>query len=332
MFSIISRVYILQYFSMHTFLHKKFFFNIKNNIPESSNILLAISSGQDSLCLLKLMNDCLSLNPYNITSIYIDHQWKKDSLCHIKHMINLIQTKNIPLAIYQIKEQSSSEHIARENRYKALIEHAIKSNCTAIMTGHNNNDRIETFLQNILRGTSLNGITNLTLSKKINSTISIIRPLINFSRSEITWFCRLFYLPIWSDITNYNFHIKRNRVRYEVFPYLKNYFNPQIKKNITNFIKLCYTENEYIKENTLKLYLKSRHSSIISLNIKKIYKQHFVLQKRVIKLFFYYHLQKQIDISFVKKIIKIYYVNKHTTISFENLSIYYFNNSIYIKK
>ena len=317
---------------MQTFLHKKFFFSIKNSIPKSSNILLAISSGQDSLCLLKLIDDCLSLNSYNITSIYIDHQWKKDSLYHIQHIINLIQTKNIPLAVYQIKEQSSSEHVARENRYKAFIEHAIKEKCTTIITGHNNNDRIETFLQNILRGTSLNGITNLTLNKKINSTISIVRPLLNFSRSEITWFCRLFHLPIWSDITNYNFHIKRNRIRYEIFPYLKNHFNPQIKKNITNFIKLCCTENEYIKENTLKLYLNSRHNSIISLNIKKISKQHFILQKRVIKLFFYYHFQKQIDINFIKKIINIYHANKGATIFFENLSIYYFNNSIYIKR
>ena len=332
MCSIISRAYIFQYFSMQTFLHKKFLFNITNSIPESSNILLAISSGQDSLCLLKLIDDCFLSKSYNITSIYIDHQWKKDSLYHIKHIINLIQTRNIPLAIYQIKKKSSSEHVARENRYKALIEHAIKEKCTIIITGHNNNDKIETFLQNIIRGTSLNGITNLTLNKKVNSNISIVRPLINFSRSEITWFCRLFYLPIWSDITNYNLHIKRNRIRNELFPYLKNYFNPQIKKNITNFINLCYAENEYIRENTLKLYVKSRHNSIICLNIKKICKQHLILQQRVIKLFFYYHFQKQIKISFAKKIIEIYYINRHTTISFENLSIYYFNNSIYIKK
>ena len=332
MFSIISRAYIFQYLSMQTFLHKKFFFNIKNSIPKSSNILLALSSGQDSLCLLKLIDKCLFMKSCNVTSIYIDHQWKKDSLYHIQHIINLIQTKNIPLAIYQIKKQSLSEHIARENRYKALIEHAIKKQCTVIITGHNNNDRIETFVQNIIRGTSLDGVTNLTLNKKVKSTLAIVRPLINFSRSEITWFCRLFYLPTWSDITNYNFHIKRNRIRHEVFPYLENYFNPQVKKNVTNFIQLCCTENEYIKENTLKLYIKSRHGSIISLNIKKICKQHLVLQKRVIKLFFYYHFQKQINNNFVEKIIDMYCTNQCTTIFFENLSIYYFNNSIYIKK
>ena len=317
---------------MQTFLHKKFFFNIKNSIPKSSNILLALSSGQDSLCLLKLIDDCLLTKSYNITGIYIDHQWKKDSLYHIQHIINLVQTKNIPLAIYQIKTRSFSEHMARENRYKALIEHAKKKQCTVIMTGHNNNDRIETFLQNIVRGTSLNGVTSLTLNKKVNSSLSMVRPLINFSRSEITWFCRLFYLPTWSDITNYNFHIKRNRIRHEIFPYLKNYFNPQIKKNLTKFIKLCCLENEYIKENTLKLYIKSRHKSIASLNIKRICEQHLVLQKRVIKLFFYYHFQKQIDMNFVKKIINIYYANECTNIFFENLSIHYFNNWIYIKK
>lgn len=317
---------------MHTFLHTKFQINIQNSIPQSSNILIALSSGQDSLCLLKLAHDCLLNKSYDIKSIYIDHQWKKDSLSHIKHLINLTETKKIPLAIYQIKKLALSESIARESRYKTFIQHAIKENCISIMTGHNNNDKVETFFNNVIRGTSLNSMNCLTLNKKLNKKISLIRPLINFSRSEITWFCRLFYLPIWSDITNYNFYIKRNRLRYETLPYLRNYFNPQTQKNITNFINFCCTDNEYIQENTLKLYLRSINKYIISLNLKKICKQHTVLQKRVIKLFFYYHFQKQIDKYHIKKILHMYDMRKNTFIYFDKLSIYYVNNSIYIKK
>jgi len=317
---------------MHTFLHTKFDFNIQNSIPQRSKILIAISSGQDSLCLLKLAHDCLLNRSYKIQGIYIDHQWKKDSLSHIKHILNLTQTKSIPLTIYQIKRLSLSENIARENRYKIFIQHALKENCTAIFTGHNNDDKIETFLHNIIRGTSLNGLNNLTLKKQLNKKISFIRPLINFSRSEITWFCRLFYLPIWSDITNYNFHIKRNRLRSETFPYLKNYFNPRIKKSLTNFIHFCITDNEYIHENTLKLYLQSIDSLLLSVNLKRICKQHPVLQKRVLRLFFYYHFQKQIDKNFLKKILRLPNQQNNTIIYFDNLSIYFFNNSIYIKK
>ena len=317
---------------MHTFLHTKFQFNIQNSIPKSSNILIALSSGQDSLCLLKLAHDCLLNKSYNIKSVYIDHQWKKDSLSHIKHLINLTETKRFPLTIYQIKQLALSENTARENRYKILIQHAIKENCTTIMTGHNNNDKVETFFNNIIRGSSLNGINGLILNKKLNKKISIVRPLISFSRSEITWFCRLFYLPIWSDITNYNFYIQRNRLRHEILPYLQNYFNPQIQKNITNFINFCCRDNEYIQENTLKLYLKSINKNIIGLNLKKICNQHTVLQKRVIRLFFYYHFQKQIDKNYIKKILHIFNMQKNTVIYFEKLSIYYVNNSIYIKK
>nr|YP_009502206.1 tRNA(Ile)-lysidine synthase [Porolithon onkodes]ASB29807.1 tRNA(Ile)-lysidine synthase [Porolithon onkodes] len=317
---------------MHTFLHTKFQFNIQNSIPKASNILIALSSGQDSLCLLKLAHDCLLNKSYNIKSIYIDHQWKKDSLFHLKHLINLTKTKRIPLAIYQIKKLALSESIARENRYKILIQHAIKENCTAIITGHNNNDKVETFFNNIIRGSSLNGINGLTLNKKLNKRISIVRPLINFSKSEITWFCRLFYLPIWSDITNYNFYIQRNRLRHEILPYLQNYFNPQVQKNITNFINFCCIDNEYIQENTLKLYFKSINKNVISLNLKKICNQHTVLQKRVIRLFFYYHFQKQINKNYIKKILHMCNIQKNTVIYFEKLSIYYVNNSIYIKK
>lgn len=311
-------------------LHTKFQENLAKDAKECSSLLLAISCGQDSLCLLKLISDCINNKFYQIKAIYIDHQWKADSLNHTKHIINIMKTKRIPITIYQCKYLALSENKARQVRYQVLIQHALKEKFKAIITGHNNNDLIETSLHNIIRGTSLNGITNLISYKKLNNKISILRPLINISRSEITWFCRLFYLPIWSDITNYNFQIKRNRLRYELIPYLENYFNPQIKKNLNQLIKICQNENEYIKENTLKLYMRCTHKLIISLNLTKLMLQHEVLKKRVIKLFFYYHFQKQISERTIIKILKLCKKKKSQTILFSKLIIYFKNNQLYI--
>lgn len=151
---------------LSTFLHQKFKLNISKYLKQQTNILLALSSGQDSLCLLKLLNDCISKKLYKIQAIYIDHQWKKDSQKHNEHMINMMQGMKIPITIYQIKQSTLSELEARKIRYKIFLTHANKENCFVILTGHNQNDQFETFLYNICRGTSLQGISNFTIKKK----------------------------------------------------------------------------------------------------------------------------------------------------------------------
>jgi len=295
---------------IYTFLHTRFKLNIQNYLSKRSNILIAISSGQDSLCLLKLLYDCLNKNNHKLQAIYIDHQWKKDSEKHSEHILNLMEAINIPIVIYQIQESTVSELESRKNRYKIFIQHAIKENCSTIITGHNNNDQIETFLYNIIRGTSMQGISNFTIKKTINNKISILRPLINFKRSEITWFCRLFNIPVWSDITNYNFYMKRNRLRYEVIPYLANYFNPNIENALNDFIKFCQNDNEYIQENTIKLYVKSMHKKFISLNLRTINQQHYVLQKRVLRLYVYYNFHQKINQKVINEILKLGSIKK----------------------
>ena len=290
---------------MNTFLHTKFKLNLNRWLNIQSNLIIALSSGQDSLCLLKLLHDCLDKKKYNIEAIYIDHQWKNDSIEHSKHILNIIKRIKIPITIYQIKTSTISENAARKIRYKILIDHAFKKQYATIITGHNKNDQVETFLQNLIRGTSLNGITNLTIHKQISQNLTILRPLLNFTKSEIAWFCRLFYLPVWSDITNYNYYIKRNRIRHELIPYLKNYFNPNIEHIIYNFIELCQHENEYIKENTIKLYIKSMHTKLISLNLTMLKRQHYILQQRVLQLYFYYNFNKQINKNITNTILNL---------------------------
>ena len=310
---------------MHTFLHKRFEINLSKHINNHNRkYLVAISSGQDSLCLIKLMTDCFNIYKNKLEGIYIDHQWRNNSKRHIQHIINIMNFKQIPVTIYQIRKQSLSENEARKERLKILVQHAKQQEYKAIITGHNNSDQIETVINNIIRGAGLNGVTGFTKCKQIQSRLVLIRPLINFSKSEISWLCRLLYLPVWSDNTNYNLDFRRNRTRHELIPYLRNFFNPSIEKSLANFIRLCQQDNEYIKENTIKLYIKSRHIELTSLNLQKVREQHQVLQERTIRLYFYYHFHKQIDqysiISILSK------RNKAKAFCFNKITLKQYNN------
>lgn len=112
---------------MQTFLQMKLSYKTLEYFRKDTPILLALSGGQDSLCLLQLL-DNYYLQQKKAYAVYIDHQWKNDSIKHTHHIINLTRSRNIPIAIYQIKSLSLSENKARQIRYKTLIQHAQKKN------------------------------------------------------------------------------------------------------------------------------------------------------------------------------------------------------------
>nr|QOS04672.1 tRNA-Ile-lysidine synthase [Sarcopeltis skottsbergii] len=302
---------------MDTYLHKNFYSYINRilNFSQSSSILIAVSGGQDSLCLIKLIQDFV--NKYqrqiNISYIYIDHQWKADSKQQIKHLINLLNIKQTTVSIYQIREIPNSELEARNIRYKIIIQHAMKYNYSVIMTGHTNTDQIETFLLQLIRGNGIDAVTSLNKHRLLHNHLRIIRPLINFKRSDITWFCRKFTLPIWSDISNYEYNISRNRLRNELLPYLNKYFVFNIEKQINYFLRISDIENEYIRQNAIKLYLKSRHKTNIALNYRIIKQQHQALQVRVLQIFIYHNFNKTLNRSILNRLLILIKKNKNNT-------------------
>nr|QJH88232.1 TilS [Pterocladia lucida] len=264
--------------------------------------------------------------------IYIDHQWKNESMYHTKHLVNLIRDFKEKIYIYQIQTITQSEKEARIIRYQTLVQHALKYNYNMIMTGHTKTDKLETFFQQLFRGTSLEGITSLNISNKIHSKILITRPLLTTNRIETYWFCRQLSLPIWSDISNYNNRIKRNRIRYELMPYLSQYFGNKITNNIYSFLIIASKDNEYIKQNALKVYLLARHNKYIALNYNFIQTQHIAIQVRVLYIFFCHSFNKILTrITIYQLINNINHdlCNKRI-IKWEPLTINLYNQWIYI--
>nr|YP_009122079.1 tRNA(Ile)-lysidine synthase [Choreocolax polysiphoniae]AJH65837.1 tRNA(Ile)-lysidine synthase [Choreocolax polysiphoniae] len=274
-----------------------------------TSILIAISGGQDSICLIKFINHLKEENSFNqklkISYIYIDHQWKNNSYKQIKQIINYIKLIKGFITIYQIKKILITENKCRINRYNIICKHALKYNYQLVITGHNQTDKIETFIQNLIRGSGIEGLTSLTLKVKLYRNKLFFRPLLNITREMIYWFCKRFYLPIWSDNTNYIYQIQRNRIRNELLPYIKKYFHHNAENNIKYLLYTYYYDNEYIKQNTIKLYLKNRHNKYISIKYTQIIKQNFTLQLRIIQLFYFHNLQFQIEYKKVIKIIKL---------------------------
>nr|UEQ12149.1 tRNA(Ile)-lysidine synthase [Batrachospermum sp.] len=320
---------------MTTFLHKKFRINLKQklNIPTGSTLLLAISGGQDSLCLLKLSLDLQKQYDLRLGIVYIDHQWRYDTYINSKHLINFIKQYKIPTYLYQIQPTIYSECESRNLRYQLLIQVAKKYNYNIIATAHSCTDQVENCLQYMIRGTSLDGINSLVWSRKINKTIRLIRPILNFKRSEISWFCKHFQLPVWSDFTNLYYDSPRNRIRQELMPYLQNHFQGNIEDHINQFLNSTCIDCEYLRQNTIKAYQKSKHNHLLALNQSILSSQHIAIQTRVLQLFFLHNFHKSIPPQLLVKISSLHTKNnnKINSIFIKGLTINYYQEWIYVK-
>ena len=290
---------------MDTFIHHKFNKNLNDHIqlPKYASILIGLSGGQDSLCMTKLFLDLQQLYCLDIGIISIDHQWRYDTVRNIQHTINIAKDLPVKTYIYQSIPASYSEEEARSIRYQLIINTAQQYKYSFIAIAHSLNDQIETGLHHIFRGSYIDSFPSLTWNRTIEKMIHIIRPMLNIQRWEINWFCRYFWLPIWSDLSNLECNKERNRIRQELIPYIQYHFSDAIEKHISKFINNVYVDSEYIRQNTLKLYLQIKHPYLIAINILKFNYQHQALQKRLLYLFFLHNLNINIPYSLLNQLI-----------------------------
>ncbi|MFM6348499.1 MAG: ATP-binding protein, partial [Dolichospermum sp.] len=105
----------------------------------------------------------------------------------------------------------------------------------------------ETLLYNLMRGSGADGLAALTWQRSLTHGINLVRPLLNVSRQETAEFCRENLIPIWEDSTNQNLDYRRNRLRLETIPYLKQHFNPQLEIAITQTAEILDSEVSYLE-------------------------------------------------------------------------------------
>jgi tRNA(Ile)-lysidine synthase len=92
-----------------------------------------------------------------------------------------------------------------------------------VVTGHTANDRAETLLLHLARGSHRQGLASLRRRRPLSagSPITLVRPLLGLGRASTGQFCVDWNLPIWLDSSNASRRFSRNRIRQEVLPVLE---------------------------------------------------------------------------------------------------------------
>ncbi len=276
-------------------LHAKIHRTIRSRhlFERNQRLLVAVSGGQDSLCLIKLLLDLQSKWGWHLGIAHCDHRWRSDSQANANHVENLAKTWGISFYLETAIAPINSEAAARDWRYQALSAIAQANNYQYIVTGHTASDRAETLLYNLIRGTGADGLQALTWQRPLTTGIMLVRPLLEITRTQTEQFCQEFKLPIWQDSTNQDLQYARNRIRQELLPYLRDNFNPQVESALAQTAELLQAEVEYLEKAAQEL----RHGALgmgheedsltpllpLRLNRRVLEKAPLALQRRVMR-------------------------------------------------
>ena len=208
-------------------------------LHKGDRVLVAVSGGADSVCLLEAflrLREKLSLE---IIAGNMDHGLRgAESGRDSEFVKKLAENSGLKYVHKKVnlasggKKNISVEERAREKRYAFLTEAAAGNNCNVIATGHTMDDQAETVLMRIIYGASFAGITGIP-PVRFEGGRKIIRPLIRTGRGDILSFLRKTGSKYVEDSTNVDVKFLRNKMRHEILPLLEKY-NPALKRSLVN--------------------------------------------------------------------------------------------------
>lgn len=192
-------------------------------LPPGAALLLAVSGGQDSMALTGLLQELQPLHHWRLQLWHGNHGWRAEAAEQAKSLAAWAAQRGLPLWLEQAApgEAGPTEERARQWRYQRLIAAAHHLTCRHVVTGHTASDRAETVLLNLARGSHQRGLASLRASRPLAADLTLVRPLLIFSRDDTGRICQEHNLPIWLDSSNAVSEFSRNRLRQEVIPVLE---------------------------------------------------------------------------------------------------------------
>lgn len=198
-------------------IYDRFEKNINKILNESfrENFIVALSGGADSLALTHLSNTFAKKKNIQMIAVTVDHKLRDNSTEEANQVHNLMNKFKISHKILTFKgipPSSNVEQIAREYRYKLLIDFAKQHKINYIFVAHNKDEQEETFLLNLIRGSGLYGLAGMN-DITLKNGINIIRPMLNFTKTEIKEYLLNNDINWIEDPSNQDEKYKRVKIR-----------------------------------------------------------------------------------------------------------------------
>lgn len=238
-------------------MYQKLFQTIQkhNLIPPHTVIVVAVSGGADSLALLHLLRGIRNRLPCELHVATLDHGLRGEAgAADARFVADTAASWGLAVTVGRVSVPAlmsqtgqGVEAAARQARYDFLAETAQATGAPVIASAHHADDEAETILLHLLRGAGLNGLRGMAYRARVPgyAHLTLIRPLLNVTRTEIDSYCREHGLVPREDASNQDVTLLRNRIRAEVLPRLRE-INPQIAQALISLADNAAVDQDYI--------------------------------------------------------------------------------------
>ena len=246
------------------------FFKHNRSIEQQESLVVAVSGGRDSLCLLHWLTHSADVEQ-KIIVVTVDHRLRPESTAECEQVCQIATQWGAECHICQteLTPETFSENSGRLARYTILQDVARQSHAQHILTGHHAGDQAETVLLHLLRGSGLTGLTGmrqqlpldrlglpslLTSDHPADQPLILVRPMLTVTPTMLDKYAAEHNLTPIEDPSNENNDYTRNRLRNRLIPLLEDQYNPQIQKALSQMADILqddWTALEAIHAKTL---------------------------------------------------------------------------------
>lgn len=229
-------------------MYSKFLQTINKHgmLTPNSKVLVALSGGADSVLMLRLL--CRYREDFGLTisAAHLNHCLRGEESDRDELFVkDLCEALCVPLEIKRVdlhaeckKSGEGCEECGRRLRYEFF--NSLADDDTLIATAHNLDDRVETFIMNLIRGTALNGLCSISPKRD-----NVIRPLIDIPKADILSHCETMGYDYVTDSTNLTDLYRRNQIRHNILPYFFD-TNPSFEKSAVRMFESLEKDNAYL--------------------------------------------------------------------------------------
>jgi tRNA(Ile)-lysidine synthase len=246
-----------------------------------ARVVVGVSGGADSVALLRGLHALASESSIELYAAHLNHGLRPGSaeedaewtrrLCDRLQIPVVLEQADVPKRA--AAEGWNIEEAARIVRYEFFERTARTLGGTHVAVAHNADDRVETVLHHLLRGTGLAGLRGMKASRPLAEGITLVRPLLGVHRQEIESWLAEIGQDFRTDPTNADLNRTRNRIRQVVLIELEREFGPQVRGSILRLAEQAdevQASIEAAAEHLLKSSLADESPEICRLDVRPL--------------------------------------------------------------
>ena len=225
-------------------------------LSRGQKILVAVSGGADSLVLLHVLHSLVGKNRWQISVAHFNHRLRgrasdadeKLAAATAKQLRLPFHAGRADVKKFAARGKISVEMAARKLRHEFLARIARENKIITVALAHHADDQVELFFLRLLRGAGGEGLAGMKRCSPspADPKITLVRPLLGFSKGEILAFAREAKIRFREDATNASSDFLRNRIRNELLPLLQKNYQPGLMKTVLRVMDIVGAESDFV--------------------------------------------------------------------------------------